>query len=53
MGRLDAHQLREAIEIRNVTGCQGTAGDQAIEGSTDVDHHLAGWCFLKTITRQF
>lgn len=52
MGCLDGHQFWQAIEVQDVTGCQGTAGDQVIEGSTDVDHHLTGWCFLKTIVGQ-
>lgn len=52
MGGFDAHQFGQAIEIRNVTGCQEAAGDKVIKGSTDVDHHLAGRLFLQAITRQ-
>lgn len=52
MGRLDAHQFRKAIIVNDVTGSQGTAGNQVIERSTDVDHHLTGGCFLKAIIGQ-
>lgn len=52
MGSFDAHQFWQAIKIRDVAGCQGTARDQVVQGSTDVDHHLAGWSFLKAVVRQ-
>lgn len=52
MGGLDAHQFWKAIEVSDVTSCHRAAGDQVIEGSTDVDHHLAGRHLLKTITGQ-
>lgn len=52
MGRLDANQFWQSMEIWNVAGCKGTGGDQVIESPTYVDHHLAGWCFLMTIPGQ-
>lgn len=52
MGRLDAHQFWNTIEVGNVSGSQGAAGDQVIEGPADVDYHLTGRGVLKTVTGQ-
>lgn len=53
MGRFDAHEFWNAVEIRDVAGCQGRAGDQVVQGPADVDHHFAGRGFLKAVVRQF
>lgn len=49
VGRLDAHQFGDAVEVTDVAGCRGAAGDQVVEGSAEVDHHVAGWHFLQAV----
>lgn len=53
VGRFDAHEFRNAIKIGDVPGCKGGAGDQVVQGPTDVDHHLTGRSFLKAVIWQF
>ena len=50
MGRFDAYQLGQAVEVGDVPGGDLAAGHQVVECPTDVDHHVTGWLCLLPVT---